>query len=303
MACSQYLIDKWLHDLGADGLALVLYLRRQCYYNPRTGERRDTIQLNRGDICKGCGFSARTLQRLLLQPAVQTFVIRVEEYAIEEKRGGAYQTSNSYRIAMDDPIHPSDQTRLAQEIKQRETSEIETAMDRARRRKSASPVRTGSPVRHFDALARATPTVRQNDAALREVQRCAILTHQESNTLESNTQTLNVGNSVINHVSEMQEQAVVKIVQVTGDRHSEARFRQLVGIADRAGCWSAIDTAMAATKAKMTKATSPIENAGAYFQSIVTRILEQHNIHVPAAGSGAEQAAIRAALDAHLDLG
>lgn len=158
---SRYVVEKWLPELGGDGLAILAFLRKKCFYNRETGERRETVRCKLSDIAAGCGTSPSTVRRQLQRnTALRQFIGIHEEFELDPKRGGLYRVENSYTVTMDDPVHPSDMAQLQDEIRRIQLASEKGAEDpkeRARRR----------------AAERADATPYQNDRALesRELQR------------------------------------------------------------------------------------------------------------------------------------
>ena len=140
---SRYLVEKWLPDLGGDGLAILMFLRKRCFYNRRTGEKRETVTVSINEIAAGCRISKNTVRRQLQSSiALKAFVSVQEEYVVEGRRGGVLQSSNTYTVLMDDPVHPSDLTRLEEELRRRETTEThEAGASIARARRQAEELR------------------------------------------------------------------------------------------------------------------------------------------------------------------
>ena len=111
--CSQYLVDRWMRELGGDALAILLFLRRRCYYNRKTGEVRDTCAVTLKEIADSCQISSSTVKRQLASnEALHKFISWQEEFAVEPKRRGLRQAANTYTVLMDDPIHPDDLEKL-----------------------------------------------------------------------------------------------------------------------------------------------------------------------------------------------
>ena len=157
---SRYVVEKWLPELGGDGLAILAFLRKKCFYNRETGEKRETVRCKLSEIAVGCRMSASTVRRQLqANEALRRFISVNEEFEVDPKRGGLYQVGNSYTVSMDDPVHPSDMAQLHEEIRRMEMLREKGAEDpkeRARRRAHQHPALT-SPV---------TPS--QNEGALAE---------------------------------------------------------------------------------------------------------------------------------------
>jgi len=111
---SHYFARKWAPDLGALGVAIVLCLRDRCYYDRRSGEKRDLVEkFPVREIAKACSVSEKTIRREFDRNVpLKKFVAEEYEYKAGRIPGSVLEDAYSYRIAMDDPIHPSDEQRL-----------------------------------------------------------------------------------------------------------------------------------------------------------------------------------------------
>lgn len=107
---SKYFWDKWKPRLGPTLTVIVMELRRRCYYNSKTGEKRDYCWPSLKFIADACGVSVDTIQRELKKPEAKLF-IKVEARYNEKGR-----ISNLYHVAMDDPLLPEDKDKLNNEI-------------------------------------------------------------------------------------------------------------------------------------------------------------------------------------------
>ncbi|MBV9852089.1 MAG: hypothetical protein JO250_20685 [Armatimonadetes bacterium] len=119
--CSRYLVERWSRLLGGTGLQILLYLRAHCYHDRRTGECRNHWQVSRAEIAGAVGVSEATVKRELAHnAALRRFVEPQQEYRLGGGRGGVRRDSNSYRIAMDDPVHEEDWPRVAAYVREAE---------------------------------------------------------------------------------------------------------------------------------------------------------------------------------------
>jgi hypothetical protein len=121
---NHYLIRRWLPELGPLGLAAVLALRDRCYHNPQTGVLRDECEVDMRELAAALGVSRTTLfAEFGRNEALGQFVRRVEQYQM--KGGKPHRTANSFRVCMDDPIHPDDLERydLLRAEKERDRAE------------------------------------------------------------------------------------------------------------------------------------------------------------------------------------
>ncbi len=117
---SHYFADRWMRELGPVGAAIVVILRSHCYHNRKRGELRDRVQLPVPQIAEEVGVSAKTVRRELDgNRALQRFVRVHVEYAPGRTPESVRRDANSYQVAMDDPVHPQDEARLQEVIREK----------------------------------------------------------------------------------------------------------------------------------------------------------------------------------------
>lgn len=152
VGCSRYLVEKWLPRLGPLGFSLVLHLRSLGYYNPTTGERRDSIQLNQAELCAVLGVSLDTLQREMKRNTSLGAFVRVQKSYQRQQAGHLQREDSIYYIAMDDPLIPED-TPLLEAILARKEAEVK---EEGQGRALIRPATENSPLRkpHFAAYAK-----------------------------------------------------------------------------------------------------------------------------------------------------
>ena len=124
---SQYFRRSWMPALGPLGTAIVIYLRGACYYNRKTGETRDTVQISQREIAIGCGCSVPTIKRELERnEALRRFVKISPEWERDGASGRVRQLENHYQIAMDDPLTEVDEARLQEMVQERLAQEAQS---------------------------------------------------------------------------------------------------------------------------------------------------------------------------------
>jgi len=110
---SQYFWTKWAPRLGPTLTALVVCLRRHCYYNKLTQERRDWCFPEQATLAREIGVdSTKTIRAALSHPLALYFVRREARYAYDPHRKKKVRTSDMYFVAMDDPLTPEDEELL-----------------------------------------------------------------------------------------------------------------------------------------------------------------------------------------------
>ena len=183
---SHYFADRWMRELGPVGAAVVVVLRSHCYHNRKKGELRDRVQLPVPQIAEEVGVSAKTVRRELdNNRALKRFVRIHIEYAPGRTPESIRRDANSYQVAMDDPVHPLDEARLQEVIREKArqmekgAEAEEDAKARAKQKQKppgqndqAAPKGLDNLARGLDNLAPGTPKMTrgsgQNDQALRE---------------------------------------------------------------------------------------------------------------------------------------
>jgi hypothetical protein len=103
-------------------------------------------------------------------------------------------------------------------------------------------------------------------------------------------------------LSKHKKEALDELVQLTGDKHSDAGNRQLYDITHKAGCDQCWIDALEATRKRIQKSTQPLERPGAFFRSVLAKLLEEQGITVPT-GTAEERAQAKAAIRKGLDSG
>ena len=105
-----YLATRWLPTLKPLGCAIVGALRARYYYNSRTGELRNEIQIDMEELVSNIGVSRATLWREFKDnESLAQFVRRQDRYVVKNK--GPQREESVYSVCMDDPIHPDDANR------------------------------------------------------------------------------------------------------------------------------------------------------------------------------------------------
>src|SRR5579883_2193533 len=124
---TRYFFRRWKPILGPVLTLLIMELRDRCYYNPRTGERRDYCWPSQEELARAIGVSTRTVIRALQDPRAQKFIRIQHRYRYDPVLGKKVRTSSAYVVAMDDPLLPEDEPKLtrlvAEQILARETTE------------------------------------------------------------------------------------------------------------------------------------------------------------------------------------
>ncbi len=322
--CSRYLVERWSPLLGGTGIQILLYLRSHCFHDRRTRECRNQWQVSRAEIGRAVGVSEATVKRELLQNRfLRLFIQPQQEYSLSGGRGGVRRDANSYRIAMDDPIHESDWPRVeayvrkAEALKEKERCSPTDDADRAKRRArhqhqaagQSDPANDAAHVGETLASGQIDPTHGQDIRRVRLTHLPGQIDPAESGRDLKSTkiQTFNV-KGVSNFVATSEPavpdeppspklrskrtQALDKMVEglvaELKDFGSERRHHQLLDICQQRNLDELPRQALAATRQRLASegAQGPLERPGAYYQSVLLALLEDHQVFVPKLGEG-----------------
>jgi hypothetical protein len=108
-----YFLQQWTPLIGHSAVAVILAARSMCYWNPMTGELRNEVETEMGDLAARAATSVRTVKMVLKDDLVRQYFLRYRVRRI--------MTSNGVRTAgilmqvrMDDPLTPLDQEQHGQ---------------------------------------------------------------------------------------------------------------------------------------------------------------------------------------------
>ena len=113
---TRYFFRKWKSELGPVLTLLIMELRDRCYYNPRTGERRDYCWPSQEELARAIGVSVRTVIRALQDPLAGKFIRVQHRYRYDPALGKKVRTSSAYVVSMDDPLRPEDEAVLTRMV-------------------------------------------------------------------------------------------------------------------------------------------------------------------------------------------
>ena len=108
MFLTSYFFNQWLPELGQSGATTVLAARSLCYWNPLTGELRNTIETDMSELAKRADVSVRTVKDVLNKDLVKRYFLRYKVRRIMTPNG--IRTAGIIlQVRMDDPLTPEDQ--------------------------------------------------------------------------------------------------------------------------------------------------------------------------------------------------
>ncbi len=108
MFLTQYFFNKWLPLLGHSAATIILAARSLCYWNPMTGELRNTIETEMGELAQRAAVSVRTVKDVLAGELVQRYFLRYKVRRIMTPNG-VRTAGIVLQVRMDDPLTPTDQ--------------------------------------------------------------------------------------------------------------------------------------------------------------------------------------------------
>lgn len=108
MFVTGYLFNKWLPLLGHSAFTVILAARSMCYWNPMTGELRNVVETEMGEIASRAAVSVRTVKDVLNNTQVQAYFLRYRVRRVMTANG-VRTAGISMQVRMDDPLTPQDQ--------------------------------------------------------------------------------------------------------------------------------------------------------------------------------------------------
>ena len=108
MFLTLYFFNHWLPLLGHSAATIILAARSLCYWNPLTGELRNTIETEMADLASRAAVSVRTVKDVLATDLVQRYFLRYRVRRVMTPNG--IRTAGiMLQVRMDDPLTPDDQ--------------------------------------------------------------------------------------------------------------------------------------------------------------------------------------------------
>ena len=108
MFVTLYFFYEWLPLLGHSAFAAILAARSLCYWNPMTGELRNTIETEMSELASRAAVSVRTVKDVLTNELVQKYFLRYRVRRVMTPNG-VRTAGISLQVRMDDPLTPQDQ--------------------------------------------------------------------------------------------------------------------------------------------------------------------------------------------------
>ncbi len=108
MFLTTYFFNQWLPELGHSAATTVLAARSLCYWNPMTGELRNTIETDMSELAHRAAVSVRTVKDVLNNELVKRYFLRYKVRRIMTPNG-VRTAGIILQVRMDDPLTPEDQ--------------------------------------------------------------------------------------------------------------------------------------------------------------------------------------------------
>jgi hypothetical protein len=108
MFLTLYFFNNWLPLLGHSAATVILAARSMCYWNPMTGELRNTVETEMGEIARRAAVSVRTVKDVLAGELVQSYFLRYKVRRMMTPNG-VRTAGIVLQVRMDDPLTPEDQ--------------------------------------------------------------------------------------------------------------------------------------------------------------------------------------------------
>ena len=110
MFVTGYLFNNWLPLLGHSAFTIILAARSMCYWNPMTGELRNVVETEMGELAERAAVSVRTVKDVLNAELVQRYFLRYRVRRVMTSNG-VRTAGISLQVRMDDPLTPLDQVK------------------------------------------------------------------------------------------------------------------------------------------------------------------------------------------------
>ena len=110
MFVTGYFFNQWLPLLGHSALTIILAARSMCYWNPMTGELRNVVETEMGELAERAAVSVRTVKDVLNTELVQRYFLRYRVRRVMTANG-VRTAGISLQVRMDDPLTPLDQVK------------------------------------------------------------------------------------------------------------------------------------------------------------------------------------------------
>lgn len=113
MFVTLYFFHQWLPLIGHSAFTVILAARSMCYWNPKTGELRNSIETEMSEIAQRASVSVRTVKDVLNNELVRRYFLRYNVRRVMTPNG-VRTAGILLQVRMDDPLTPADQAETGQ---------------------------------------------------------------------------------------------------------------------------------------------------------------------------------------------
>lgn len=113
MFVTLYFFQQWLPLIGHSAFTVILAARSMCYWNPKTGELRNSIETEMSEIAQRASVSVRTVKDVLNNELVRRYFLRYNVRRVMTANG-VRTAGILLQVRMDDPLTPADQAETGQ---------------------------------------------------------------------------------------------------------------------------------------------------------------------------------------------
>ena len=114
MFMTLYFFQQWLPLIGHSAFTVILAARSMCYWNPKTGELRNSIETEMSELAQRAAVSVRTVKDVLNNDMVRRHFLRYTVRRIMTVNG-VRTAGILLQVRMDDPLTPADQAETGHE--------------------------------------------------------------------------------------------------------------------------------------------------------------------------------------------
>jgi hypothetical protein len=108
MFVTMYFFLQWLPLIGHSAITVIMAARSMCFWNPMTGELRNTVETDMAELAARAAVSVRTVKDVLKNDLVRRYFLRYRARRIMTPNG--IRTAGiTLQVRMDDPLTPHDQ--------------------------------------------------------------------------------------------------------------------------------------------------------------------------------------------------
>lgn len=113
MFVTLYFFQQWLPLIGHSAFTVILAARSMCYWNPKTGELRNSIETEMSELAERASVSVRTVKDVLNNDLVRRHFLRYNVRRVMTPNG-VRTAGIQLQVRMDDPLTPADQIETGQ---------------------------------------------------------------------------------------------------------------------------------------------------------------------------------------------